>query len=131
MKKENSKYKILVHCKLHQIKEGFEANIQALPFTTTTKYTDLSEDGILSKLKFLPNLIVILLNEVDSDFTLPLKIKLFAKNTPLLIILPSIPDSYLNFLKKIEVNEIIQLPADREQICKTILNILQSKHLNL
>lgn len=124
MKEENCQYKLLVHCTINQIREGFKTNLETIDANISTSYVDLAKEGILSKLKFVPDLIVVLFNEGDSDFLLPLKIKLFASSVPLLVISPSVPDRYLNFLKTIGTDKILILPADRDKICSTILAML-------
>ncbi len=123
-KKDKRKYKLLVHCQLYQIRKGFEEYIKSLPVSFDIYYANLSEEGILSKLRFVPHIIVVLPNEGDSDYSLPFKIKLFAPSIPLLVILPKIPESYLAHLKEIGVAEVIQLPTDNEAIGHTIAKML-------
>ena len=125
MNEERTPYTFLIHCSIHQIREGFEANIRKLPFEIETRYTDLLKDGIASELKCSPHLIVVLQHECDSDYLLPLKIKLFARNYPILMVSPAMPDGYYHFLKIIGVEHIVQLPADDEVICDTISGILE------
>lgn len=106
------------------MREGFNICIDSLPFSINIKYVNLAEEGIISKLRFNPHLIVLLPNKEDSDIILPAKIKMFIKDVPLLIILPKIPDSYLSFLRKIGVEKIIQLPVDNEEIKNAITSLL-------
>ena len=124
MKEEKTTYKFLIHCGIHQIREGFETNIKMLGFPTETRYADLLQEGIIAELKSVPDLVVVLQHECDSDYLLPLKVKLFARNYPVLVVSPSMPDSYYHFLKTIGVDHIVQLPADNEAICDTITSIL-------
>lgn len=125
MQEKKIKFRLLVHCGIHQIREGFEANLRKLPATVHTQYSDLLQDGIMSKLKFQPHLIVVLLHEGDSDFLLPLKIKLFATECPVLLVSPAIPERYSHFLKMIGIEHILQLPADDESICRSIIDLLE------
>lgn len=125
MTKKKTKYRLLVHCGIHQIREGFEANMRRLPVTVCTQYADLLQEGIMSELKFRPHLIVVLLHESDSDFLLPVKIKLFAEGCPVLLVSPAIPERYHHFLKLIGIRHILLLPADHESICCSIMNILE------
>ena len=125
MNEKETPYTFLIHCSMHQIREGFEANIRKLPLAIETRYTDLLEDGIVSELKCSPHLIVVLQYESDSDYLLPLKIKLFARHYPVLVVSPSMPDSYYHFLKIIGIDHIVQLPANDETICNTITGILK------
>ncbi len=124
--KRTKKYKLLIHCRLYQIRKGFEEHLGSLPVSFATHYTDLNDEGILSELRFAPHLIVVLLNEGDSDFILPWKIKLFAPHIPLLVILPKVPETYRNHLKETGVNEIIQLPEDDQLISGTIIQLLSN-----
>ena len=124
MKDGKIKYRILVHCLLGQIQKGFNTCVESLPFPVTVKYVNLIEDGIISKLKFDPHLIVLLPNKEDSDIMLPVKIKLFAAKIPLLIIIPKVPYEYSLFLEKTGVEMIIQLPADNEKIKNAISSLL-------
>lgn len=124
MKESTSQFRLLIHCTIHQIREGFEANIRNLPFPVSIHYADLSQEGILSQLKSSPHLIVVLQHEGDSDYLLPHKIKLFARECPLLVVCPAIPSGYLNFLKSVGTDHIIQLPAGDVSICGAISGIL-------
>lgn len=124
MKEETTRYRFLIHCNIHQIREGFEANIKSLPFHVDTHYANLQQEGIMNELKFAPDLIVVLQYECDSDFLLPLKVRLFAPDVPLLVVLPSIPGQYYRTLRLIGVEHIVQLPADDETLCNTIAGIL-------
>ena len=125
MKNEKPQYKFLIHCSLHQIRKGFEANIKKLPFEVEARYADLLKEGIVTELRYAPHLIVVLQHESDSDYLLPLKIKLFVPDFPMLVISPTIPVGYHYFLRVIGVNHIIQLPVNDDSICSAILNILQ------
>ncbi len=125
MGEENREYRLLIHCGLHQIREGFEANIKKLPFPVETHYADLLQDGIASKLKYDPHIIVILQHDSDSDYLLPLKVRFFARDYPLLVVAPAIPDNYYHFLKLLGVDHIVQLPVDDHSICHTITSIIK------
>jgi hypothetical protein len=120
MKDKKKKYTLLIHCQLHQIREGFEEYLNFLPFPTSVHYADLKEEGIQSKLRFNPHIIIILLNEADSDFLLPFKVKLFASEIPLLIISPGFPKSYKCYLEEIGVDKIIELPIGKDIVCQAI-----------
>ena len=123
MEEQNSdkyEYKLLVHSRFCQLREGFEEYVRALPFRCNVNCTNLAAEGILFKLRYCPDLIVVLLSEADSDFNLPLKIKLFAPSVPLLLILPRIPVSYRDYLKANGVDRIIQLPMDKMNVCRII-----------
>ena len=124
MEEQATLYKFLIHCKLHQIREGFEASIRKLPYSVETHYANLLQDGIMSELKYDPHLVVLLQHDSDSDYLLPLKVKLFARHHPVLVVAPAIPDGYYNFLKIIGINHIVQLPAGDESICRTITCII-------
>lgn len=119
-------YKILVHCKFPQIRHGFEASLSLMPVDVQTDYVDLSVDGIISHLRFKPDLIVVLLNERDADFGLPLKIKLFANKVPLMVILPAVPERYYYALRVVGVDRVIQLPMNDQQICDSMMRLLQT-----
>ena len=124
---EKPLYKFLIHCSIHQIRKGFEANLKKLPFNIDIRYADLQKEGIITELKYTPHLIVVLQNESDSDYLLPLKIKLFVPDFPTLVVSPAIPTSYYHLLKIIGISHIIQLPVSDEAICGTILDILQAQ----
>lgn len=128
MMNKKAKYKLLIHCRIPQIREGFEVHIDSLGFPVNSQYADLSQDGILSKLKFAPNLIIVLLGDSDSDMLLPIKLKMFAAHTPIIWITPAIPEKYEALLQTIGIDEIIQLPDQRDCICTTISNLLQLDH---
>ena len=128
MKVKKTIFRLLVHCGIHQIREGFEANLRRLPVTVRTQYADLLQEGITAELKLQPHLIVILSHESDSDFLLPMKIKLFVTDCPVLFITPAIPDRYYHFLKMIGIEHILLLPADDESICRSIISILEPAH---
>lgn len=122
-KSDKHEYKLLVHSRFCQLREGFEEYVRALPFRCDVNCTNLAEEGILFKLRYCPDLIVVLLNEADSDFNLPLKIKLFAPSVPLLLILPRIPGSYRDYLVEHGVDRIIQLPMDEADICRILTDM--------
>lgn len=126
MKNEkHTKYRFLIHCRYPQIREGFEENIRSLPVDYETFYMNLKENGFLNKLRLNPHLIIILQNESDAELLLPLKIKLFAPEVPLLLVLPHIPDAYREHLNSIGVNKIIELPAKKETINQEIEKMLE------
>ena len=127
MKQERPPYKLLIHCSINQIREGFEANINKIRLPIETRYENLLQEGIISKLKYKPHLIVILQYECDSDYLLPLKIKLFARHYPVLVISPSMPESYYYFLRTLGIDHIVQLPADDDAICDAITTILNEE----
>lgn len=119
-------YKALAHCRLPLIREGFEDYIAQLPFRLKIEYCDLSSDGIMLKLYQTPDIIILLQNEADADYELSYKIKLFASQTPLLVIMPEAPDSYLDYLKSINVDQVLILPFDKDKFCdvmKTCLHL--------
>ena len=93
------------------------------------EYADLQEEGILSKLRFNPHIIILLFNREDSDLLLPIKVKLFAPDIPILLILPQIPESYLNFLKKIGVEKVVQLPIDEDNIRGVVAEMLDEVNI--
>lgn len=126
-KSDSHEYKLLVHCRFSQLREGFEEYVRSLPFPCQMNCTNLADDGILFKLRYSPHLIVVLLSEADSEFNLPLKIKLFAPDVPLLLILPSIPVAYYDYLKASGVDEIIQLPMNKANICRIITEMFAGR----
>lgn len=121
--KNNRIYKFMVHCMYPQIREGFEENISRLPFLCHVNYTNLFEEGIVKKLRFAPDLIIILSNEGDSDFNLAFKVKVFAPGIPVLIILPHIPDTYYVYLKELGIDYIMQLPVTGKDIIEAIVRL--------
>lgn len=124
-KNDICQYKILVHCRFSQLREGFEEYVRSLPFHCLVNCTNLAEEGILFKLRYRPHLIVVLLSQADSEFNLPLKIKMFASSVPLLLILPRIPISYQSYLSRNGVDRIIQLPMDKVNVCRIIAEMFQ------
>lgn len=124
--KSKQEYKALVHCKLPLIREGLNEYIAQIPFRLTAEYSDLSSEGLLFKMSQAPDLIVLLANEADTDFTLSHKIKLFAPDIPLLVILPQAPPSYVEYLKEIKVNEVLMSPFTYEDFCSTLKRILNA-----
>lgn len=124
MRSKSKKYKLLIHCRVPQIREGLELHLDSLGFDVETQYADLSQDGIGSKLKFAPDLIIVLLNQSDEAITLAVKIKMFAADVALLWVTPAIPDRYFSFLRTIGVGNIIQLPDQRDTIGPAIKNLL-------
>jgi len=123
--KKQLKYRILIHCKLQLLREGFNLILRDIGLPIVVQYDDLVLDGILYKLDFAPHLIILLLNESDSDFTLPTKIRLFASDIPVLIITPATPKNYLRFLYKIGIKDVIELPIDNKLICEKIIDMLE------
>lgn len=117
-------YKALAHCRLPLIREGFEEYITQLPFSLKVEYCDLSSEGIMLKLDQTPDIIILLQNEADADYGLSYKIKLFAPRTPLLIIMPEAPNSYLDYLKSINVDKVLVLPFDKDKFCNAIETLL-------
>lgn len=124
--KGKQEYKALVHCKLPLIKEGLNEYIAQAPFRLTVEYSDLSTEGLLFKMSPAPDIIILLANEADTDFTLSHKIKLFAPAIPLLVILPQAPQSYVEYLKGIQVNEILMSPFTTEDFCSVVKRMLKT-----
>ncbi len=118
--------RLLVHCTVHQIREGFEANIRKLSLPVDMYYADLTQEGMFASLKYSPDLIVLLQYECDSDYLLPLKISLFAYDYPILVLAPAMPDRYYHFLRMLGVEHIVQLPLDDEELHKKIAEILSA-----
>jgi len=116
----SNKYRLLVHYKYPQIREGFKAILSLMTTPVSVEYTQLDEEGILIKLQFRPHLIIILMNKGDSDYDLSSKVRLFAPQIPLIVITPEIPFSYFTYLMGKDVSKIIQLPMDEEEICNII-----------
>lgn len=118
-------YKALVHCKIPLIKEGLNEYVRQFPFRLVLEYTDLTSEGLLFKMSQTPDVVILLANEADTDFTLSYKIKLFAPEIPLLVILPQVPQSYIEYLKKIQVNEILISPFTSEKLYTTLKGMLK------
>ena len=118
-------YKALVHCKIPLIREGLNEYIAQFPCRLVLEYTDLSCEGLLFKISQTPDIVILLANEADTDFTLSYKIKLFAPNIPLLVILPQAPQTYIEYLKEIQVNEILISPFTAEKLHTTLKRMLK------
>jgi hypothetical protein len=89
------------------------------------RYADLARDGVASNLKYSPHLIVLLQHESDTDWLLPVKIRLFAANHPMLVLSPAMPERYYHFLKMLGVEHIVELPVEDDELQRTIASILQ------
>lgn len=124
--KSKQEYKALVHCKLPLIKEGLNEYVAQVPFRIVVEYSDLSTEGFLFKMSPAPDLIILLANEADTDFTLSHKIKLFAPDIPLLVVLPQAPQTYVEYLRSIKVNEILISPFTAEDFCSVLKRMLKT-----
>lgn len=120
MKKE---YMALVHCDLKLERRGIEALVKHLPFDIRLEYTDLADSTFVSRLQKHPDLIILCEVEADGHFGLAQKIKLFAPEIPLLVILPQIPPTYYCFLKQVMVDHILEKPFSADQFKEKMIQI--------
>lgn len=114
----------LVHCAMEMERLGLEHLAEHLPFSLRLTYADLATPGILHKLDEKPDLIILCEMEGDGDFGLAQKIKLFAPDIPLLVMIPAVPKSYLNYLRQVLVDEIIQKPFKEGEFEKSIVRMI-------
>lgn len=124
---QKNNYTALIHCTLPLMREGFETFLARVPCTFRTEYTDLWGSGVLLKLRILPDIIIIIEHEADADFGLCHKIKLFAPLTPLLVIIPKAPPSYLHYLKHTGADEILIQPFNENELWIAINKLLGPK----
>ena len=121
------KYKILVHCRTPQIREGLNVHLQPIAHEILLKHTDLAQDGMPLQLNFEPDLILVLLNCSDSDMVLVAKIHLFARNIPVVWITPPIPSQYVDLLHSAGIGRVVELPLAHRQLAQTIEELIETK----